>query len=92
MPLLPSERTAFSEAGLASCGLAENGGAALADNYGLGVGEDGCDGEATRTLHVHEEGSRSRHERLELVLAGLRRRGRVEKIDGENHFVSLSLG
>jgi len=37
--------------------LAENCGAALADDDGLGVGEDGGDGEAAGALDVHEEGS-----------------------------------
>jgi hypothetical protein len=45
--------------------------AALADNDGLCVREDGGDCEASRALDVHEEGAGSRDEGLELVLAGL---------------------
>jgi hypothetical protein len=62
--LLPSERAAFGEPGLASCGLAEDSSAALADDHSLGVREDGRDGEAAGALHVHEEGPRDRHEGL----------------------------
>ena len=45
--------------------------AALADDDCVGVREDGGDGEASGALDVHEEGAGSRHEGLELVLAGL---------------------
>jgi len=51
------------------------------------VREDGGDGEATGALDVHEEGSGGGHEGLELVLLGLGGRGRVQKINGENHLV-----
>ncbi|KYK58987.1 Phosducin-like protein 2 [Drechmeria coniospora] len=54
--LLSSERAALGQAGLATGGLAEDRGAALADDDGLGVREDGCDGEAAGALDVHEEG------------------------------------
>lgn len=62
--LLPSERAALGQAGLATGGLAKHGCAALADDDGLGVGEDGGDGEAAGALDVHEEGARSRHKSL----------------------------
>lgn len=49
------------------------------------MGENGGDGEAAGALDVHEEGAGSRHKLLELVLAGLGLRRRVEKVDRENH-------
>lgn len=45
--------------------------AALADDDGLCVREDGGDCEASRALDIHEEGAGSGDESLELVLAGL---------------------
>lgn len=84
-PLLPSERAALCESCLTTGRLAEDSGAALADDDGLGVGEDGRDGEASGTLHVHEEGAGGGHEGLELVLLGLSRRAGVQEIDSENH-------
>jgi len=45
--------------------------AALADDDGVCVREDGGDGEAARALDVHEERAGSGHEGLELVLPGL---------------------
>ena len=65
--LLPAERAALGQTGLATGGLAEHGRAAGADDDGLGVGEDGGDGEAAGALDVHEEGSRSWDEVLEKV-------------------------
>ena len=53
--LLSPERAALSETGLATGGLAEDLGAAGADDDGLGVREDGGDGEAAGALDVHEE-------------------------------------
>lgn len=85
--LLPAERAALSETGLATGGLAQDGGASLADNDGLGVREDGGDGEASGALDVHEERAGSRDQSLELVLLGLSGRSRVEKINSENHGV-----
>lgn len=82
--LLPSERAALGQPSLTTGGLAEDGGASLADDDGLGVREDGGDGEAAGALDVHEEGSRGGDEGLELVLLGLAGRGRVQKINGEN--------
>lgn len=65
--LLPSERATLSQAGLATGGLAKDGCAALTDDDGLGVGEDGSNGEAAGTLDVHEEGTGSRHKSLFVV-------------------------
>jgi len=83
--LLSPERAALGQAGLAARRLAEHLRAAGADDDGLGVREDGSDGEATGALDVHEKGPRTGHELLELVLLGLGGRSRVEKVDGENH-------
>lgn len=63
-PLLPSERAALCESCLTTGRLAEDSGAALADDDGLGVGEDGGDGEAAGALHVHEEGAGGGHKGL----------------------------
>jgi len=87
--LLSPERAALSKSGLATGGLAEDGRAALADDDGLGVGEDSGDGEAAGALHVHEERPGSRHKGLELVLAGLSGRAGVDEINGENHLDEL---
>ena len=65
--LLSAERAALGEPGLATGGLAEDSRATLADDDGLGVGEDGGDGEAAGALDVHEEGARSGHKLLEQV-------------------------
>lgn len=54
-PLLSPERAALGKTGLATGGLAQNLGAAGADDDGLCVREDGGDGEAARALDVHEE-------------------------------------
>ena len=62
--LLPAERAALGQTGLATGGLAEHGRAAGADDDGLGVGEDGGDGEAAGALDVHEEGAGGRHKGL----------------------------
>jgi len=53
--LLPPERAALGKSGLATGRLAEDLGAASANDDSLGVGEDGGDGEAARALDVHEE-------------------------------------
>jgi hypothetical protein len=87
--LLPSERAALGQSRLATSGLAQDLRAALADDDCVGVREDGGDGEASGALDVHEEGAGSGHEGLELVLAGLSGRGRVEKVNCENHFDGL---
>ena len=62
--LLSPERAALSEPGLATGGLAEDGRASGADDDGLGVRENGGDGEAAGALNVHEEGARRRHKSL----------------------------
>jgi hypothetical protein len=84
--LLPAERAALSQTGLATGGLAQDGGASLADDDGLGVREDGGDGEAAGALDVHEEGSGSGHKGLELVLLRLGGGRRVEEVNSQNHF------
>lgn len=63
--LLPAEGAALSQTGLATGGLAQDGGAAGADDDGLGVREDGGDGEATGALDVHEEGAGLGHKGLD---------------------------
>lgn len=65
-PLLSSERAALSESGLTTGRLAQNSCATLADNNGLGVREDGGDGEASGALDVHEEGAGSGDQSLEI--------------------------
>jgi len=72
--LLPPERAALGEPGLATGRLAQDGRAALADDDGLGVGEDGGDGEAAGALDVHEEGAGRRHKGLETVTCQQHRR------------------
>jgi hypothetical protein len=62
--LLPAERAALGKTGLATSGLAEDLGAAGADDDGLGVREDGGDGEAAGALDVHEEGAGAGHKGL----------------------------
>ena len=62
--LLPPERAALGESGLATSGLAKYLGAAGANDDGLGVGKDGGDGEAAGALDVHEEGARAGDEGL----------------------------
>lgn len=66
--LLPSERAALGQASLATGGLAKHGCAALADDDGLGVREDGGNGEAAGALDVHEEGSGGGHKGLFVTL------------------------
>ena len=55
--LLSPKAAAFCETGLATSGLAQDLRAAGADDDGLGVAEDGGDGEAAGALDVHEEGA-----------------------------------
>ena len=62
--LLPAERAALSKTGLATGGLAEDLGAAGADDDSLGVREDSGDGEAAGALDVHEEGAGAGHKGL----------------------------
>lgn len=62
--LLPAERAALSKTGLSTGGLAQDGGASLADDNGLGVRENGGDGEAAGALDVHEERAGGGHKGL----------------------------
>ena len=62
--LLSTERATLGESGLATSGLAQNGCATLADDDGLGVREDGGDGEAAGALDIHEERARGRDKSL----------------------------
>lgn len=78
--LLPPEGATLSKSGLATGGLAEDGRATGANDNGLGVREDGCDGEATRALDIHEERARSRHK-------GLKRTG----FSGQSYNLSRSM-
>lgn len=50
------ERVVFSEFGFVIGGLVEDGGVFLVDDDGLGVGEDGGDGEVVGVFDVYEEG------------------------------------
>lgn len=79
--LLPSERAALGQPSLTTGRLAEDGGASLADDDGLGVREDGGDGEAAGALDVHEEGSRGGDEGLAINVRSI-----VEHV---NNFVFL---
>lgn len=81
---LLTERAALGQASLTTGGLRENLSARAADDDGLGVGEDGGDGEATRALDVHEERVGVLHKSLELVRASLLLGGGVQKVDGES--------
>lgn len=63
-PLLSSERAALRQSSLATRRLAEDRGAALADDNSLGVREYGGDGEAAGALDVHEERSGAGHQSL----------------------------
>jgi hypothetical protein len=89
--LLSPERAALSQASLTTGGLAEDSCAALADDNGLCVRENGGDGEAAGALDVHEEASWGRHKGLELVLLGLSGSAGVQQINGENHFCGLKV-
>ena len=81
---LLTERAALGQTGLTTGGLRENLGAGSADDNGLGVREDGGDGEATGALDVHEERVGVLHKSLELVRASLLLGGGVKKVDGES--------
>jgi hypothetical protein len=80
---LAAEGAPLGEAGTASGGLAEDGGAGTAKDDGLGVGEDGGDVEAAGALDVHEVGVGALHKALELVSLLLVLDGGVKEIDGE---------
>lgn len=57
LSLLPPERASLCQTSFSTSGLAQHGRAAGADDDGLGVREDGCDGEAAGAFDVHEEGA-----------------------------------
>lgn len=81
---LLAERAALGQAGLTTGGLREHLGARAADNDGLGVREDGGDGEAAGALDVHEERVGVLHKSLELVAASLLLGRGVEEVNGES--------
>lgn len=81
---LLTERAALGQASLTTGGLRKDLSARAANNDGLGVREDGGDGEATRALDVHEERVGVLHKSLELVAASLLLGGGVKKVDGES--------
>ena len=62
--LLPPERAPFRQPRFPSRRLTQYGRASSADDDGLGVRENGGDGEAAGALDVHEEGTRGGHEGL----------------------------
>jgi hypothetical protein len=66
--LLPSEWTTLCQSSLATCGLAQDLRASCADDDGLGVWKDGCDGEAAGALDVHEETTGCGYQSLSLSL------------------------
>ena len=70
----------FREPRPTSGGLAENGGASYAEDDGLGVGEHGGDLVAAGALDVHEVRVGVLDEALQLVLALLVVRARVEEV------------
>lgn len=73
--LLSPERAALGQTSLTTGGLTENGRATGADDNGLGVREDGGDGEAAGALDVHEERARLGHK-------GLLREEKIESVLG----------
>jgi hypothetical protein len=64
MHLLSAERATLGQSSLTTGWLAEDSRARATNDDGLGVGEDGGDGEASWALDVHEEGPWSWHESL----------------------------
>lgn len=78
---LATEAAALTEPSLSSGRHAQNGVAARADNDGLGVREDGCDGEASLAFDVHEVAVRALYQPLQLVRALLKLRSRVKQIN-----------
>jgi len=85
--LLPSETATLSQPGSASSGLAEDGGAAGADNNGLGVAENRGDPVAARALDIHEVTVGMLYKPLQLVLPLLFCRSGVKQIFSQRHFV-----
>lgn len=62
--LLPPKTASLRQPRFPARRLAQHGRAPAADDDGLGVGEDGRDGEAARALDVHEEGAGGGDEHL----------------------------
>ena len=87
--LLPAERAALGKTGLATGGLAEDLGAAGADNDGLGVREDGGDGEAAGALDVHEEGAGTGHKGLWVDMLEVATQGGDLVVEGYVYTLSL---
>lgn len=79
--LLLSERAALGQFGLTTGWLAQDSGARVASNSGLGVGEDGGDGQASWALNVQELGSWCLHQGLQLVLLQFRFWGWVQQVN-----------
>ncbi len=75
--LLPSEWAALSETAFTSSGITKNGGATLADDYGLSMRENSGNSNAARATNVHEEAVGALYEPLKLVLGLLLSLGRV---------------
>lgn len=90
--LLPPERAALGQAGLATGGLAQDLRAALANDNGLGVREDGGDGEAAGALDVHEEGAGAGHKGLGSGSAGAQRAGGLDCTNLELVLAGLGRG
>lgn len=86
---LLAERDAFRQAGKATRGLREDGGALWAGDDGVGVGEERGDRLAAGALDVHVERVGGLNHSPELVGLGLDSRGRVKEINGESHFVCV---
>ena len=83
--LLAPETAALRQPRLPAGRRAEDRGAPLAGDGGLGVREDGGDGVAAGALHVHEVAVGVLHEPLLLVRAPLFFRRRVEQVYGQRH-------
>lgn len=75
----------FRELSKSSCGLGENHVALWAVDNGIGMGEEGGDGLATRALDVHVERVWALDGALKLVSQGLLRSGWVENIFSKSH-------
>lgn len=84
--ILSTVRAPLSQSRPSTCWLAENTGACAAEDDGLCVREDSCDGKATRALDVHEVRVGGLHQTLELVASLFSLNGGVEQVDGESHF------
>lgn len=69
--LLPPKRTSLRQSRFPARRLAQHGAAAAADDDGLGVREDGGDGEAAGAFDVHEEGAGDGDEGLGLEGRGV---------------------